>query len=204
MPKIVPIVEGQGEVDAVPTLIWKLLREMKRYDIQVARPKNVNGRDNLTKPDGLENYIRLCWRERDCGAILVLMDADKHCPLELAQDFSRRVQAMGAKYPVVTVIANCEYEAWFLASLETMLERPDGLTYPGGVEARVGVKGWLDQHFFPPGRTYKPTVNQKPMTEQLNIGLAGQRSRSFRRLWHAVEQALAAMDTGQVVVTPAA
>jgi hypothetical protein len=33
MPKIVPIVEGAGEVNAVPILCTKLLYERQRYDI---------------------------------------------------------------------------------------------------------------------------------------------------------------------------
>lgn len=203
MPKIVPIVEGPGEVDAVPSLLGKILAQMGRYDIQVALPRNALGRGNLTKPKLLEALIADCSNERGCGAILILMDADKDCPVKLAQNFSRRAQAMGPRHSVVTVIAKCEYEAWFLASLETMPGLPEGLIYPGDVEARVGVKGWLDQHFFPPGRAYKPTINQMPMTKRLDTALARERSRSFRRLWHGVEQALAAMDQGQIIVTPA-
>lgn len=209
MPKIVPIVEGQGEVEAVPALLLKLLWEMNRHDVQVGSPRNAHGCGNLTSPGGLEKFIQHCWKERDCGAILVLMDADEECPLEIARGFSERVQAMGAKHPVVTVIAKCEYEAWFLASLEKIAGEelqgraglPAELMYPGDVEARVGVKGWLSQQ-FPEGRIYKETLDQKPMTERLDTALARERSRSFRRLWHAVEQVLTAIDDDQVVVSP--
>lgn len=88
------------------------------------------------------------------------MDADKDCALELAHSFSKRIIAMGVRNPVVIAIAKCEYEAWFLASLETIAGQdlqgrpglPEGLAYSDNVEARVGVKGWLDRN-FPRGRT---------------------------------------------------
>lgn len=204
MPKIVPIVEGPGEVEAVPSLLWKLLREMGRYDVQVARPKNAHGCGNLTTPGGLEKFVTLAGLERDCGAVLILMDADEQCPVQLAQSFAGRVQTMGVKHPVVVVIARCEYEAWFLASLPTIaatLGLPDGTEYAGDVEARTGVKGWLSGQ-LPAGQAYKETIDQATMTSLLDTSLARQRSRSFRRLCHAIEQALEAVDNGQVVVTP--
>jgi len=49
VPKIIPIVEGDGEVTAVPALLRKILVQATRYDIQIARPKNANGRGNLLK-----------------------------------------------------------------------------------------------------------------------------------------------------------
>ncbi len=210
MPKIVPIVEGDGEVDAVPILLRKLLDEMGRWEVQVARPKNAHGCGNLTKPGGVEKFVQLAWAEADCAAVLILMDAEKNCAKELATSFSRRVQAMGAYRPVVTVIAKCEYEVWFLASLETIAGTdlqgrpglPASLQCPNDIEAIVGVKQWLSRQ-FPAERAYKETLDQAPMTHLLDIVLARERSRSFRRLWHAIEQALVAIDKSQVVVTPA-
>ena len=71
MPKIVPIVEGEGEVEAVPKLLSKVLNELGRYEFTIARPKNANGRPNLDKPGGLEKFVELSWREHDCGAVFV-------------------------------------------------------------------------------------------------------------------------------------
>ena len=50
MPKIVPIVEGDGEVEAVPALLSKLLAEMQRFDIYVGDIANAHGCGNLTRP----------------------------------------------------------------------------------------------------------------------------------------------------------
>jgi hypothetical protein len=207
MLKIVPIVEGPGEVTAVPVLLQKLLKEMDCHNIQVAIPKNAHGRGTLEKL--LEKFIQHAWRERDCGAILVLLDADKDCPKDLAKGFSRRIEAMGIIHPVVIVCAKHMYETWFLASLETIAgkklgERPGllgGIPSPEDVESVGGAKGRLSHH-FPMGRAYKETEDQEAMTRLLNTRLARDRSRSFRRLWHAIEQALEAINTGAKIVTP--
>ena len=209
MAKIVPIVEGEGEVGAVPKLLVKLLNERGRYDLQIARPKNANGRQNLDKPGGLEKFVELSWRERDCGATLVLIDADKECAVALARDYASRIQSMGVRFTVVIAVAKCEYEAWFLASLKSIAGRewqgheglPEGLDYPGEVESLVGVKGWLDRQ-LQSGHSYKPAQDQAAVTAMLDSELARARSRSFRRLCHALEEAVTAIDTGRVIVTP--
>lgn len=203
MPKIVPIVEGDGEVTAVPALLTKILRQVPRYDIQVARPKSANGRGNLTKEGGLEKFIRYSWKERDCGAILVLLDADTECPLTLAQDLTRRAEAIGVLFPVVVVVSKRMYESWFLASIATIsghLDLPAGLVPPRNVEDVPNPKAWIEEQ-FPMGRAYKETQDQEAMTKLMDIDLASA-SRSFQRMLHAIHQAIEAIDTGEKVITP--
>lgn len=203
MPKIVPIVEGDGEVTAIPVLLRKILWQIARFDIQVARPKNANGKGNLTKEGGLEKFIRYSWKERDCGAILVLLDADKDCPLLLAQNLARRVEAIGLLFPVAIVVAKRMYETWFLASIATIagqLDLPDGLIPPPNIEDVPNPKAWIEEH-FPAGRAYKETQDQEAMTNLMDIDLASS-ARSFQRMIHAISQALEAIDTGENVVTP--
>lgn len=204
MPRIVPIVEGDGEVPAVPALLRKILGQATRYDIQVARPKNANGRGNLTKEGGLERFIRYAWKEPDCGAILVLLDSESQCPLDIARALYKRVNAMGIIFPVVIVIAHCMYEAWFLASMATIaghLDLPNGLQPPADPESIGNPKAWINEN-LPQGRAYKETQDQEAMTHLMDIDLAG-RARSFQRLLHAIAQAVDAIDTAARIVTPA-
>ena len=203
MPEIVPIVEGDGEVTAVPSLLRKILLRAQRYDIQVARPKNANGRGNLTKVGGLEKFVKYSWKERDCGAILILIDAENECAELVARDFSNRVEAMGIVFPVVIVVAKRMYETWIVASIATIaghLDLPAGLTPPLDVRRVSNPKAWIDRH-FPRGRAYKETQDQEAMTHLMDLDLASS-TRSFQRLIHAVQQALDAMDAGSRVVTP--
>ena len=175
MPKIVPIVEG-GEVVALPKLLYKLLREKHRYDIQIALPKNAKGCENLKKPGGLEKFLRVAALEPDCSAVLLLMDADKDCPKTLAEGFAKRIRTAGVTFSMAIVVARCEYEAWFLASLDTMTGKPlpDGVILPaslefsGDVEAKRGAKEWLTSH-LPDGRSYKEKEDQPALTHGLTL-----------------------------------
>jgi uncharacterized protein DUF4276 len=209
MPKLVPIVEGDGEVTAVPLLIRRILWALRRYDLAVIPPKNAHGRGNLEKVGGIERFIRYAWKERDCGAIVVLLDADRDCARTLAESFRERVEAMGVAYPVVIVCAKHEYETWFLASLETISGAEisgraglrEALAAPQNVEDIGSPKAVLNR-YMPMGRAYKETEDQEPMTQLMDMGLVRERSRSFRRMYHAVQQAMAAIDNGAKTVTP--
>ena len=203
MPRLVPIVEGDGETTAVPLLLRRILNLLERYDIQVSQTKNANGRGNLTKPGGLEKFIRYAWKERDCGAIFVLLDAEGDCPETLAKDFSKRVEALGIVFPVVIVVAKRMYEAWFVASIASIaghLDLPKNLAPPIDAEAVPNPKKWIEAH-FPAGRAYKETQDQEDMTNLMDLDLASS-TRSFRRLLKAVSEALKAIDSESKIVTP--
>lgn len=191
---IVPIVEGDGEVEALPNLLIRLLHRHSCFDLFVARPKNAHGCGNLTTPGGIERFVRLALFEPQCEGILVLLDADDSCACSIANGLAKRIEALNPQKPVAFIAAKCEYEAWFLASLPTITGklldgRPglkQGLTYPDDrVESLVGVKGWLSRN-FQGGRIYKETLDQLPMTRFIDFDMALPKSRSLRRLEHAV------------------
>lgn len=52
------------------------------------------------------------------------------------------------------------------------------------------------------GIGYRPVRDQAAYTRKLDLNLARQRSRSFRRLYHAIEEIVTAETAGQPVVTP--
>lgn len=210
MPVLVPIVEGDGEVGAVPILVRKICSCLGEPQWQVATPKNAHGRDNLMKPGGLERFVELAWRQRDCGGVLVLLDSDgRHCPVMLAQSLGARIRQMGARHSVSIVVAHHEYEAWFLASLDTIAGQPFGghhglrasVSAPADCETVRDPKRWLTKH-SPRGRIYKETSDQAAMTMLIDHDTALARSRSFRRLYSAVEELLAVWHTGTVFVSP--
>jgi hypothetical protein len=211
MSVLVPIVEGDGEVQAVPVLIRKYLTIKRRWDLQIARPKNAHGCGNLTKAGGLERFTELAFREPGCSGVLVLMDLDEEedCPAQLASRFVERIRAHGARRPVAVVFARREYEAWFLASLPTIVNRNiagapalgPGTRFDGDVEGLRSVKAWLSRS-FQGTRVYKETEDQAPMTDLMDFCVAATRSRSFRRFTKGMSDLLHAIDSGQSDVTP--
>lgn len=216
MPSIVPIVEGDGEVTALPELLRRLLyEEFLVYDWQILRPKNAHGCGNLTAPNGIERFVRYALIEPECDAIFILIDRDAvlglpeaerpadDCVPAFAQILVERVARLNPSIPVVIVIACWEYETWFLASLETVI--PSLGPYQGDVEALRSPKGWIERQLRSKHKqVYRETSDQVKMTYKLDLNLTEARSRSFRRLKNALAEILQAHQEGKAIVTPSA
>ena len=199
MPTIIPVVEGPGDVDALPGLLYRILSEkLGHYDVMVAHGKanvvNAHNRSNLENK--LEKYLRYALNQPDCAAILVLVDADDDCPVVEFQRLSQRCEQSGVGVPVQIVYAHREFESWFLASWETVKDQaglPNTESPVGPIENVANPKQWIIDR-KPKGEGYKPTSHQVSYTTAINLDLAHQNSRSFRRLCHALELLVGAMD----------
>ncbi len=180
---IQPIVEGQGDEAAVPLLLRRLRDEAQAWGLEVGRPHRKR-RTQLVKKDSLQSAVRVAALRENCAAILVLFDADDDCPAELApilEEWAR--EAAGGKACAV-VMANREYEAWFLASIEALRGRsailPDATSH-STPEASRDAKGELER-CMAHGASYSPTVDQPALTAHLDLASTYQRCRSLRKL----------------------
>ena len=207
MPSIASIVEGDGDVAAVPGLLRRILgKRFGRYDIQASKAKPANGKPNLLKK--FEQFLRYAIID-SCDAILVIVDADEQCPVEQAGKLAARAAALNLAVPVAIVYAKSEYETWFISNLtdctgETIRDRlgiSDTEHAPDNVEDIRGAKGWLNER-MPGDRAYKETEDQGPLTYHIDLDLTHGKSRSFRRLCDAVGELVYAIDQRTAVVTP--
>lgn len=179
---------------------------MRRYDINVPRPIIAKGKSSFNKR--FERFLRYAVKE-GCDGILVLIDADDECPYEKARIVSQKAQTLGMDVPVAVVYAKSEYETWFISSLSdhtgngirNWLGLHPSLNAPDNAEDIRGAKEWLSSH-MPFGRRYKETTDQERLTPHIDFALTHSRSRSFRRLCHAVEELVVAMDGNCLIVTP--
>jgi hypothetical protein len=206
-PVISILVEGDGEVRAAPVLVRRLLHEAyARYDFDL-RPMNARGGGNIMRKGGLERFLQIA--RRVAVGVLVLKDAEREyvdCPVSLAYELSARAAALKLQIPVAVACAVCEYESWFLISLHTTREvflRSDAV-YAGNPEQECGAKGWLERHRNKQDYTkYKEVEHQELLTARLDLPHTLAHSRSFRRLAHAVQELLAAIDAAAPTFTPA-
>ena len=200
---LVPVVEGDGEVDAVPVLLRGILHySLPRFDVEVRRPKNAHGRGNLTRDDGIERFLKYALKEPDAGGVLLLVDAEADVPCALACALRERVVALTPSIPVAIVCAEVQYESWFLDSIEALRGKcgiREDVEWPR--RHPPNPKAWLEQQ-MPEDRAYKETSDQPSLTSAIDFSLLHRRSRSFRRLQHAIEELLNACDRGTAPVTP--
>ena len=185
---IASIVEGDGEVEAVPVLIRRVAAHLApAVAVDVPRPHR-RPRSSLVRMGELERYGHIALAGSPDAYLLVLLDADKDCPAGLGPQLLDRVGTLRPSRAAV-VVAKCEYEAWFLASaaslegrrgLRVSLEPPDD---PEGIR---DAKGWIQRNRTD-GRAYSPTVDQAALTARIDIDLARSRSDSFDKFCRVLE-----------------
>lgn len=189
---IVPLVEGQSEVEAVPLLLRRIGYHLAHWDVGVAKPFRVK-RNKIVKEGELERAMELALRDREgATALLVILDADDDCPVELAVELKRRAVAC-TDLPVAVVVANREFEGWFLGSLESLRGirgvGEEAVCDPEAEEVRAAKARLADAMV---GKGYVEVDDQPALVEGMDLELAAQNCRSFRKLMADVEWLMAA------------
>jgi Domain of unknown function (DUF4276) len=187
-PVVAPIVEGHGEVSATRELITRIGSEFHQTWVDVAQPFRLDS-GRMRKPDELAKAIRFqATRIQSRGGVLVLRDGDDkdiQCPVQLASEPSPQPGLVAV--PVQTVIAFHEYEAWFLAAAESLRSHPsvrDDAHSPVDPESTRNAKGQLESLMR---ESYKETLHRAKFSALIDLAAAAEKSRSFRRLIHAIE-----------------
>jgi len=183
---IQPIVEGHGEVEAVPVLLRRLAAEAGGFDIRIGTPIR-RRRPELVREDPLRRAVELARRQPGCAAILVLFDGDDDCPREMAPTIERWASEAAAGLSCAVVMAHREYEAWFLAAIDSLVDPADlPKDAPRWVdpEAPRDAKGLLESVMFATS-SYHARVDQPSLTARFDLPTAYRRSRSFRRMTNA-------------------
>ena len=126
------------------------------------------------------------------GGVLILLDANGDCPARLGPVLLERARAARPDRRIAAVLASREYEAWFLASIESIAGSrtlSGDLTAPPAPESVRGAKEWLSQRMQVP---YRPLTDQPALTARFDMALARRRSPSFDKLWRAASALLTA------------
>ena len=185
MINVTAIVEGDGEVIALPVLLRRLNEWLTpEVYVDVGNPIRVRRDRFLNKDVEFHRHVSLAANKcGDEGWILILFDADDDCPAELGQEILQRAQSIAPHRKISVVLANREYEAWFIAAAES-LQGNRGFNYDPAKavdpERPRNAKGWIEACLS--NRSYGETTDQPAFSAQIDLQLAFDRSRSFRKL----------------------
>ncbi len=182
MKRLVCVVEGKGDVEAIPTLCSRILHWMKapawfvdKQAIRQPRTKlvdgTVKGPGKPCKPQEMARILALAGARKP-DAVLILCDADDECPGVWAASVPRLTHH---KLPVAAVMAVREYEAWLLWALDAAVLTGAGLEDPERIRDAKGALARIDP-------AYQPTIHQLPRTRALDITRVTEHSRSFNKL----------------------
>lgn len=181
--RVQPIVEGDGEVRAFPELLRRLRDESQTFGLVFNHPIRKH-RWELVTEAALRKVVRIALLQ-ECDGILILFDSDKECPRELAAKVQAWAREEARGKPCEVVIAHCEYEAWFLASLPSLRGhrgiRLDAIAPPDPESIR-GAKEKLRANTET--GSYVPD-DQAALSALFDLSAAYRSCRSFRRLVRA-------------------
>ena len=173
---IFPIVEGHGDVFAVPELLRRLAHErFQNYQLNILTPFRLS-RGKIVVDRELARAVELGARKLaahgGAGAILVLFDADDDCPGTLGPLLLQRIAMTRPALLSAVVLAKREYESWFLASAIALRGRSaisDDAAPPPDPEAVRDAKGYMEQQLLRPGAKYSETIDQVALTASMDF-----------------------------------
>jgi Domain of unknown function (DUF4276) len=183
-PLIVPIVEGHGDVEALPVLIRRIFAAFGAGASPVVNPPiRVKAGSFLHDRDYFHKYVSLAAAKAAPGEgrVLILLDCEDHCPGKLGPRLLANAQAVRAGVKCTVALAHREYETWFLAAIESLrgvAGLPGQLTPPPCPESIRGAKQWLGARMPVP---YDPIIHQAEMTARFDLKQA-RAVPSFNRL----------------------
>lgn len=184
MTVVASIVEGDGEVDALPVLLRRIGDWLSPgMGMALSRPIRVR-RDRFLNRDTefRRNLLLAAEKCGDSGWILILLDADDDCPSELGANILQRARKIAPHRRISVVLANREYEAWFLAAADSLHgKRGFSFDHPQNFDAERprDAKGWMSSRM---STGYYPKTDQPAFSAMMDLQQARQNSRSFRKL----------------------
>jgi hypothetical protein len=237
--RLVLLVEGDGDVEAAPVLVSRLLHEHSAFDAVFldSHPLRVGDYSKIRRSDKYprirehdfgewRRLLQYAARRPNVGGCILLLDGDSPITLEgkpfCARDAARRLAAEAQKvgagkvFSVAVVFACMEFESWLIAGIDSLLGKPlpdgrkempdclprDVQTPPNPDTSPRDAKGWLRRVM---ATGYKPARDQAALTRLVDLSVIRRRKevRSFRRMESAIGEIVAAIRSGNHVVTPA-
>ncbi len=183
--KVICIVEGDGEVAALPILLRRIAQQYTPSVFpELPKPIRVRRDRFLRRDDEFRRHLLLAAGQ--CGQdgwILVLLDADDDCPVDLSVEIVQRARECVPHRAVSVVVASREYEAWLIAAAASLHGYrgfecvPDDAVDPDRLR---NAKGWIKARMG--GAGYGEMTDLPAFTARMDVEQAYHRSRSFRKL----------------------
>jgi len=223
--RLVLLVEGDGDVEAVPILLGRLLHEYRAFDVVFldGHPFRVGEFSKISKNHFGEwrRYLKAAAKRGDIGGCLLLLDGDSamrvegqpFCAMRAARLLveEARKEGAGHVFSLAIVFACMEFESWLIAGAQSLVGKQfanrsneiQQLQEPVPLDPEFAprdAKGWFRRASK---NGYKPARDQAELTRLVDLNLVRQRGpRSFRRLEAAVQELVSAVRAGEHVATP--
>jgi len=171
---IAPIVEGHGDVQAVPVLL-RLLAPTVRVASPVRFPKT-----KLLIESELRRAVSIARSnisDPARGLVLLILDCDEDCPASLGPRLLQVMHSVASPASCFVVVVKREFESWIVGGHPLLDEsNPEAAGMPKNLIATIN------------GGQYKETVDQARFAAAIEPQRLFTRSQSFRRLFDRLRQ----------------
>ena len=215
MKRLVLLVEADGDVQAVPSLVGRLLTQLPE-DLQGQlfldnAPMKVGGLHQITgrRKGDLARHLGNATKRPKLGAALLILDGDADrlegqpfCAVEAARTIAQRAIAAGAgrQFSFAVVFLRQEYESLLLAVADQLPGLRRGVPLPSSPEESPrDAKGWLHENL---ADGYNPTHRQLELTRAVKDWTPVGSLNCFQRLEHALKELAVAVATSKHIVSP--
>ena len=180
-PHVGLVVEGAGDVKALPILLRAHLQTNGEFRDVLGKPVALHGRTKAFATNGIEGYVAAASRP-GCVGVLVVLDGEGDCVAEAGPLLRDRAdKASGVLVRVA--LADRDFEDWLHASAETLDLGLSG--YVAGQRGQHALKQALKPN------SYTKPVWQPRLTSKLDLPLARSRSASLDRCLRRFDELLA-------------
>lgn len=184
---IASVVEGYGEVQALPILLRRIADEAFFYDRDIRTPHRI-ARTSMTREkvaDAVRTQRAVVGED---GIVVVLYDSDDDDPDEIVE--TTKEQLAAAVCEALVFVAVREYEAWLLAGIDSLRGTPalkSDAHFEGDPESPRSPAGKLEEQMT---ESYKKTLHQARFTGRVDLSQVAERSPSFQKFYREFTEAL--------------
>lgn len=180
--EVAPIVEGHGDVQAVPILLRRIEPGLVvRAPVRVPKSKLVRP-GSVVDADAVRRAASIAAAniaDRFSGLLLFVLDADDDCAARLGPELTEATRSSGIQRRAAVVIACREFESWIVGGIQAFgVESPEAAGDPKG---RIRAAN---------GDRYSETVDQPRFASRIDVGVLSERAKSFARLCRIIREAM--------------
>ena len=169
--RVASIVEGHGEVAALPVLFRRLVADWSiAGPVEFPMPIRVKRDRFVQQPKEFDRFVELAASKAGPeGRVMILLDADDDCPATLGPHLLERARAVHREIPFSVVLANREFEAWFIAAGASLNPGTELAVFPDAESVR-GAKEWVGTNLL--RSPYAETSHQPSLSARMDLQAA--------------------------------
>jgi Domain of unknown function (DUF4276) len=193
--EIICIVEGDGEVIAIPRLLVRACQCFGLPLPKISRPIRVRRDQFINKDDSLRRHVALAKAKAgSTGHVFIILDADDDCPVDLVKNLFAKIASCASTERLHIILIEKELEVWFIEDIEQLKVKfnfDQEAIKPAKPTNIRDAKGWIKNHFK---QSYSEVTDPLKFVQQLDINLVHQNNRSMQKL-------IKSLQTTQVIST---